>query len=198
MLPCQDLKTPVSIDEIFKEGWLLSHCGCRFWKSTLLISSSPGVKPRHLGCSAFFLVFSEVGRGCQIYTGVRLHCFSSFPSLNGRRMPVLSEGRLAPCCRGRFALLCQDPAGKGASFCGGWAHGPALRGSSWHVAALPLSAVALGMWKQGRGERGLPVCLPSSRGQMLWSRGDWLQVQVVPQAASSSTEMPRGSPACLC
>lgn len=144
------------------------------------------------------LFFSEARRGCQIYTGVPLHCFSSFPALNGRRMPALSESRLAPSCWGRFALLCQDPAGQGASFCGGWAHGPVPRGSSWDVAALHLSAMALGMWKQGWGERGLPVCLPTSRGQMLWSRGDWLQAQVVPQAGCSSTEMPHGNPACLC
>lgn len=40
-------------------------------------------------------------------------------------------------------------------------------GSSQDATALPLSAVALGMQKQKWGERCLPVCLPSSRGQML-------------------------------
>lgn len=106
------------------------------------------------------LFFSEARRGCQIYTGVPLHCFSSFPALNGRRMPALSESRLAPSCWGRFALLCQDPAGQGASFCGGWAHSPVPRGSSWDVAALHLSAMALGMWKQGWGEVYLFASLP--------------------------------------
>lgn len=176
MLPSQDLKTPVSIEEIFREGWFSSRCGCRLSKSTLLIPSSAAVKARHLGCSAF-LALGEAGRGCQIYPGVPLHCFSSFPALNGRRMPVLSEGRPALSCQGRFALLCQDPRGQGALCWGGWACCPAPRGSSRDASS---SGMALGMWKQEQAERGLPLCLPSSRGQILWSHGGWLQVQVVP------------------
>lgn len=192
MLPCQALNTPVSADEIPKEGRFPSSWGCCLWKSMLLIHNSAGVKPRHLGCSAFCLALSEAGRSCQVHTGPPL-CFS-FVTLNGTRVPVLSDV-CASTCWGRFAVLCQDPAGQGASFCSGWTHGPAPRGLL-HMCPLSLCC-GFGMWKQGQGERGLLVCLPSSRGQILWSCRDGLQVQVVPQAGSSNTAVPHSSSACL-
>lgn len=116
MLPCQPSNTPVSADEIPKEGGgSPSRSGCCLSKSVLLIYCGSGVKNLGpLGCSAFPLVLSEAGRSRQVYTGLALRF--SFVTLNGRRVPLLSDV-CASTCWGRFAVLSQDSAGQGASFC---------------------------------------------------------------------------------
>lgn len=93
-------------------------------------------------------VLSEAGRTCQVCTGLAL-CFS-FVTLHGRRVPVLSDV-CASTCWGRFAVLCQDPAGQGASFC---IHGPAPRGFYRCVHSLSL----LWPWGCGNRDREREVC----------------------------------------
>lgn len=93
------------------------------------------------------LVLCEAGRSCQVYTG--LPCCFSFVTLNGRRVPVLSDV-CTPTCWGRFALLCPDPGGQGASLRAGWAHGPAPRGL---LQMCPLSLSLLWPWGFGNTDR---------------------------------------------
>lgn len=140
----------------------------------VLFCSCPGVKPPHLGRSALFLVFSQAGRRVPdlYWRSPRLFPFlSSFEweedacALGGQfGSQLLGQvcSALPGSCRPKSIVL----RSVSPWFC---PEGVLPRGDRSPSLCRILWDGEMGTERA----RVLPVCLPSSRGQMLGSPGDW-------------------------